>query len=466
MNLALLIDFGSTYTKVVTVDLDKETVAAAALARTTVDTNIMDGLMQAMEDIYQKLGSKKTEFKYKLACSSAAGGLRIVAVGLVKDLTAEAAKQAALGAGARVLGVYAHKLTIKEINEIESAGPEILLLAGGTDGGNKDVILHNARMVAESVLDATVIVAGNKAAAEDVRQILTKAGKEVLVTENVLPELEKLNVIPARRLIRQVFLDKIIEAKGLRKAELFVERILMPTPAAVLNAAQLLAKGLENETGLGDLLVVDIGGATTDVHSLAEGLPTRPGVSFRGLPQPFAKRTVEGDLGMRVSAAALYEAVPPAVFEKYSNVHIDRVKKYIDDVQENYSLLPRDEEEMKIETAMAASCAGLAVERHVGTLEVVWTPFGASYIQHGKDLTAVPCVIGTGGVIVNHPHPEQILQAALFREEEPTLLKPKTPRLMVDKNYILAAMGLLAEVEPEKSLRIMKKYITTIRGED
>ncbi|MTI81711.1 MAG: MutL protein [Firmicutes bacterium] len=462
MSLALLIDFGSTYTKVSVVDLDQETIVATARARTTVEKNIMEGLLQAKDKAEQQLGCQP-EYKYKLACSSAAGGLRIVAVGLVKDLTVEAAKQAALGAGARVLGVYAHELSIQEINEIESAKPEIVLLAGGTDGGNKDVILHNARMMAESIVKPTIIVAGNKVVAEEAKQILTKAGKEALITENVLPELEKLNVIPARRLIRQVFLETIIAAKGLKRAEAFIERILMPTPAAVLNAAQLLSTGCEGEQGLGDLVVVDIGGATTDVHSLAEGLPTRSGVSYRGLPQPFAKRTVEGDLGMRVSATSLLETINQKEFEKLTNVHIDRVKKYINDVHNNYSLLPQDEEELKIETAMATYCAGMAVERHVGTLEVVWTPFGASYVQHGKDLTETPYVIGTGGVIVEHSQPKEILQSTLFNEEDPTLLKPRKPEFLLDESYIMASMGLLAEVEPEKSLRIMKKYIVSIQ---
>ncbi len=463
MQLTLLIDFGSTYTKVAALDLDAEAVAAGARARTTVDTDIMDGLEKAMQSIYRQLGDKNPDFKYKLACSSAAGGLRIAAIGLVKDLTVEAAKQAALGAGARVLGVYANELSIKEINEIENMQPEIILLAGGTDGGNKEVITFNARMLAESIVDAVVVVAGNKSAADDVERILKKGGKEVLVTENVLPELEKLNVVPARRLIRQVFLDKIIAAKGLKKAEDFIQRILMPTPEAVLNAAQLLAKGYKNEAGLGDLIVIDIGGATTDVHSMADGLPTKPGVSFRGLPQPYAKRTVEGDLGMRVSAAALYETARQfGALENFSGLSTDKVERYLADIAANLSLLPRSEEEMRIETAMAAFCAGTAVERHVGTLEIVWTPFGASYVQHGKDLTETVNIIGTGGVIVEHPHPEQILGAAVFREGEPTLLKPKNPAYWLDEQYILAACGLLAEVEPEKALRIMKKYIQRI----
>ncbi|MEG6614953.1 methylaspartate mutase accessory protein GlmL [Peptococcaceae bacterium 1198_IL3148] len=459
MQLALLLDFGSTYTKVTIVDLVAEEVVATARGRTTVESNIMDGLDRAMTEIHKQLGTAELNFKYKLGCSSAAGGLRIAAIGLVKDLTVEAAKQAALGAGARVLGVYAHELAIKEINEIELVKPDIVLLAGGTDGGNKEVLLHNASMLAESIIESTVIVAGNKSVADKVEQILTQAGKKVLVTENVLPQLDKLNVLPARNLIRQVFLDTIIEAKGLKKAEAFIERILMPTPAAVLNAAQLLATGYGNEKGLGELIVVDIGGATTDVHSLANGLPTKSGVNFRGLPQPFGKRTVEGDLGMRVSSLSLFESLPPGSLERYTQTSAEKVKQYIDDLQQDYSLLPRDEEEKRIETAMAAYCAGLAVERHAGVLEVVWTPFGASYVQTGKDLTEVPYVIGTGGVIANHPNPSDILKTVLFQEENPTILKPKQPEFLIDSQYLLASMGLLAEVEPEKTLRIMKKYI-------
>lgn len=464
MQLALLIDFGSTYTKVTTVDLEKEKIAATARAATTVDTNIMDGMYRAMEDIYRQLGCEQLEFKYKLACSSAAGGLRIVAIGLVKELTTEAAKQAALGAGGRVQGVYAHQLSLKEINEIEQIQPDIILLAGGTDGGNREVIIYNARMLAESVVKSIIIVAGNKSAVDEVEQILTTAGKKVLVTENVLPELDKLNVLPARRLIRQVFLDTIIEAKGLKKAEAFVDTILMPTPMAVLNAGQLLAQGVNGEPGWGDLIIVDIGGATTDVHSLADGLPTKSGVNLRGLPQPYAKRTVEGDLGMRVSSLSLYQALPAGSLEKASASTAAKVKQFIDDIQHNYNLLPRDTEEERIEIAMAEACAGLAMERHAGNLEVIWTPFGASYVQHGKDLTNVGTVIGTGGVIVNSDDPARVLNSVVYQEDNPTVLKPMAPKFMVDKNYILASMGLLAEVEPEKSLRILKNYIVGVKG--
>lgn len=462
MELALLIDFGSTYTKVTAVELTSPQVIATARGLTTVDTNIVDGLEQALQGIKPYFGGVLPQFKHRLACSSAAGGLRMVAIGLVQELTVEAARQAALGAGARVLGVYAHQLTEAEIKQIEAGCPDIILLAGGTDGGNKDTILHNAKMLATTAKDYTIIVAGNKSAAEEARDILLQAGKDARISENVLPELNKLNVEPARNAIRQTFLEKIVEAKGLRRAESYLEGILMPTPAAVLSAAKLLAEGTEEECGLGDLVVLDIGGATTDVHSIAEGHPTKSGVTYKGLPEPFAKRTVDGDLGMRVSALSLLESVGSRRLARDTGLPEQEIVDYIKGVHKQVGLLPENEIQWKIDTAMGRLATDLAMERHSGTLETSWTPMGAIYIQHGKDLTEVPYLIGTGGVIVTHPKPKEILQGALYKQDQPTVLRPKNPKLLLDKEYILAAVGLLAEVQPTAALRLAKKYIVAI----
>lgn len=462
MELALLIDFGSTYTKVTAVDLEALEVISTAKAITTVDTHILEGLYHALEQIKPPFGGTLPDFKYRLACSSAAGGLRMVAIGLVKDLTVEAARQAALGAGARVLGVYAHQLTRAEVQEIERSCPDIVLLAGGTDGGNQDTIIHNARMLAQAKCGETVIVAGNKSAAEEVRDILLQAGKDARVTGNVLPELNKLNVEPAREAIRNTFLEKIVEAKGLRRAESYIQGVLMPTPAAVLEAGKLLAKGTEDESGWGELIIVDIGGATTDIHSMADGFPAKSGVTFKGLPEPFAKRTVEGDLGMRVSAKSLLESVGVRRLSALTGISEQEIVSYITRVHANIETLPETEEQWKIDTAMARVATEMAMERHAGNLETMWTPMGAAYVQHGKDLTCVQYVVGTGGVIVNHPRPDDILQGALYKADLPTVLMPKKPRFMLDTNYILAAAGLLAEVNPTAALRLLKKQLTEI----
>ncbi|MPM56979.1 hypothetical protein SDC9_103796 [bioreactor metagenome] len=256
MNNILLIDFGSTYTKITAVDIEREVVLGTARGITTVETDIMDGLNQALTDLFEKTG--KLEFAKVLGCSSAAGGLKMVAVGLVPELTAEAAKRAALGAGAKILGVFGNELSEYEIEEIAAMKPDIILLAGGTDGGNKEVILHNAKMLKDLGQDVPIVVAGNKSVTPTVVKILSETMTEVRHTENVMPKLNELNILPARETIREVFLKRIIEAKGLNRANKFVDKMVMPTPAAVLTAAELLSAGSPNEAGLDDLMVVDI----------------------------------------------------------------------------------------------------------------------------------------------------------------------------------------------------------------
>lgn len=462
MDCYLLIDFGSTYTKLTAVDIENEEILATAKDITTIENDIMVGFNNAYRKLEEKLTGKEVNFIKKLACSSAAGGLKMVAVGLVPELTAEAAKRAALGAGARVLNVYSYDLTSKEIEEIKNSNLDIILLAGGTDGGNKDCIIHNANMLAESGIDKPIVVAGNKVAVDTVEKILKNAGMFYRVTDNVMPKLNALNVEPAREEIRKIFMEKIVEAKGMKKAEGFINGILMPTPAAVLKAARVLSEGSDKEDGLGDLVVVDIGGATTDVHSLADGEPSKAGVTLRGLQEPFAKRTVEGDLGMRYSAVALWEAATTRKIQKYLNDKTIDVESNCRYRSENIRMVPTTEEEIKFDEAMAKTATEIALERHVGVLETLYTPCGVIYSQEGKDLLEDKYLIGTGGVLVHSEHPAEILKAGTFDVTNPTYLKPKHPKYLMDKTYILSAMGLLAEENPDKAIRIMKKYLVNV----
>lgn len=459
MNNVLLIDFGSTYTKITAVDVEQEQVLGTARGITTVETDIMDGLNQALAALTAKTG--KLEFEKVLACSSAAGGLKMIAVGLVPEMTAEAAKRAALGAGAKVLKVFTHELNEYEIEEIAGLKPDIILLAGGTDGGNQKVILHNARMLAELGLDVPVVVAGNKSVAPAVVKILSEKLSVVRPTENVMPKLDELNIEPARAVIRDIFLKRITEAKGLNRANKMVDRMVMPTPAAVLRAAELLSQGAGKEPGLGDLMVVDIGGATTDVYSIAKGDPTVGGVNLKGLAEPFGKRTVEGDLGMRYSAGALLKAAGAELIAEFAGVTEAEAAAYVLKVEADIDYLPQTEAEARIEIAMGKACVRLGADRHVGHLTSYFTPMGSTFVQQGKDLTKVTAVIGTGGVIVNNPEPEEILKGILFDEADPLVLKPKEARFPIDKEYIMSAMGLLGEEYPQVAVRIMKKYIVT-----
>lgn len=463
METALLIDIGSTFTKVTAVDLGEEAIIATAQAPTTVETEVTHGLENALQELRRRFGGGPLPaFDYQLACSSAAGGLKMVAIGLVPDLTAEAARRAALGAGAKVLNVLSFKLTAKELSLLDEIRPDIILLAGGTDGGDYETILHNARMLSRSDLSCPIIVAGNKEAGEDAEQVFKSAGKEAHLTENVLPELDKLNVDPARSIIRHVFITNIIYAKGLDKVQAQIDKVVMPTPAAVLLAARLLSEGSGEEPGLGELMVVDPGGATTDVHSIAVGDPTKPDVALKGLPEPYVKRTVEGDLGLRFSALSLYETVGGKLVRQHTNMPEKDLLEILNSLPSSPGQLPNSEVSELVDCALAKAAIELAVERHVGHIVNYHSPFGASYVQYGKDLTKVPFVLGTGGILVYSKNPHEILAKSLFDDAKPTLLKPLQPRFLLDKSYIVAAMGLLAEVRPKTALRILKKNLTEI----
>lgn len=462
MDSYLLVDFGSTYTKLTAVDIENEEIIATAKDITTIENDIMIGFNNAYKKLQEKLQGKSVNFIKKLACSSAAGGLKMIAVGLVPELTAEAAKRAALGAGARVLNVYSYELTSSEIEEIRSSKLDIILLAGGTNGGNKDCIVHNAKILGDSGIKVPIVVAGNKVALDNVEEILRDKGMFYRITENVMPKLNVLNVEPAREEIRKIFMEKIVEAKGMKDAENYISGILMPTPAAVLKAAKVLSEGTDKEEGIGDLVVIDIGGATTDVHSLADGEPSKPGVTIRGLQEPFAKRTVEGDLGMRYSAVALREAATTRKIQKYLNnksVDVEAECKYR---VENIRMIPTTEEEIKFDEAMAKAATEIALQRHTGVLETLYTPCGVIHSQEGKDLLEVKYLIGTGGVLVHSEHPAEILRAGTFDEASPTYLKPINPEYLLDKTYIMSAMGLLAEEYPDMAVRIMKKYLVKV----
>ncbi|MDI6754256.1 MAG: methylaspartate mutase accessory protein GlmL [Thermodesulfobacteriota bacterium] len=457
MTLALLVDFGSTFTKVLVIDLAAEEILAYAQSCTTVETDITVGLRRALNLLPSAL--QRGPFECKLASSSAAGGLGMVAIGLVPELSAEAARRAALGAGAKVLKVFSFRLSARELEALEENKPDIILLAGGTDGGNEEVIIENARKLSQSNIQCPIIVAGNKAATDEVLSILSTGGKTSLVTDNVMPEVNVIHVEPAREMIRQVFIQRIIKAKGLKKAEEFVENILMPTPTAVLRAAQLLAKGTDTEPGFGDLTVVDVGGATTDVHSIGRGNPTQPGVVCKGLPEPLAKRTVEGDLGIRYNAGSILKFCGQGRIMRNTHFPHPELSQKLEALSQNVSFLPQSTEDLDLDFALASCAAQAAMERHAGTIETLWGPQGQFYLQYGKDLTGIEHLIGTGGIFIHHPQAGALLQKMLFSPEEPLSLKPKNPVLYTDAKYCLFAVGLLADRFPDRALRIAKKHL-------
>ncbi|MBA2132640.1 methylaspartate mutase accessory protein GlmL [Capillibacterium thermochitinicola] len=459
----LLIDFGSTYTKLTAVDLAKPAVIGTASALTTVDDGLICGYREALRRLTKEVGP--LAFARRLACSSAAGGLRMVAIGLVPELTVEAAKRAALGAGARLVGSFSYELTAADLDELLTLKPDLILLAGGTDGGNKTVLRHNGALLAASPVDAPVILAGNKTVAPEVETTLRQAGKICYRVPNVLPELNRLNIGPVQAKIREVYLERIIYAKGLAEVEREIDGILMPTPAAVQAAAERLATGPgHGRPGWGDLLLVDVGGATTDVHSIAEGRPTKPYVYTHGLPEPKVKRTVEGDLGLRVSAAALLEQYTPELIADLAELPVEEVIARVRARAEAPAYLPESPADQRLEAVLGYLAVKGATERHVGKVEQVYSPQGVCYLQEGKDLTGLQTVIGTGGVFVHSPATRQILAGVLPTPDRPELLKPQAPRFYYDERYLFSTLGLLAKEYPDISFCLLEKALKPVQN--
>ncbi len=475
-SLTLLIDFGSTFTKITAVDLSTSEVVGRSQAPSTVLTDVREGLVEALITLHERhalferqpAGLDVLEGKVVFASSSAAGGLRMVVIGLVPSLTVEAANLAALGAGAKVVGSLAFKLEEKAIQEIASLRPDMVLLTGGTNGGDSRTILHNARLLARFPLSVPIVVAGNRVVAGEVCEILRGSGKEVRCAENVMPQSGKLAVESAREEIRKLFMERITHAKGLDRIKEVVP-VILPTPMAVLMAVVLGAEGVETGKGWGEMLVVDVGGATTDVHSIGYGQPSGPNTIVQGLPEPFAKRTVEGDLGIRYNAATLVGRVGldnletefRTAFPEFA-VSREELTRYLEEISQETSRVPREKWHYAADALLARVAVDLAVERHVGRRERVFTREGEAWVHYGKDLRETPTLIGTGGVFVYNPYASHILFPGARGNADLQILRPRNPKAFIDSSYLLYAVGLLSESHPAVAARIFQAHMRPV----
>jgi len=315
--------------------------------------------------------------------------------------------------------------------------------------------------LAKSDIKAPIVFAGNKDATDEIEEILSSAQKEFFICENVMPRLNVLNITSAKDTIKDIFVKNIIEAKGIKKIERLVGQVILPTPNAVLMAAELLSQGFGEEPGLGDLMLADVGGATTDIYSMGSGLPTQMNAILSGLEEPFAKRTVEGDLGMRYSSLGILESFTASEISYWKSHNVDielEAHKRRDDIE----FISSTDEDYIADDIFAGKCIDIATSRHVGTLKGVYTPMGVMYYQVGKDLSQTSYFIGTGGVVISSKDPVAIIKNGTKMASKPMELRPQNPEFLLDKTYILSAMGLLSLDYPESALRIMKKYMVKL----
>ena len=446
VNAVALVDFGSTFTKLTITEAGTGRLLAAAQAPTTVETDVMEGYRDALNRALDRAPGRLTIVR-RLAASSAGGGLRVAAIGLVPDYTAQAARQAALNAGARIELTLSGRLDQQAIAALEEAQPEIVLFSGGTDGGQREQVLENAEALSRARIESRIVVACNRDIAATVAGMVALR-ERVTVVANVLPAIGRLDIEPARAAIHEEFIRHVIRGKGLSRAEEFHEAVIMPTPEAVLRATRLLAQGADGMTPA-DVVVIDLGGATTDVHAAVALRPVPVGIRTAGLPALPLRRTVEGDLGMRWSAPGVLDADGDWLHAdgRAAGQSPAELGQACARRRREPDYLPDNPVEQSIDRALATACVTHALQRHCGTLKTVYVPGqGADFEQRGADLRDVPLVIGTGGVLGRQAEGEAVLRAALERQARGSLT-PRAPDIALDGNYVLAAAGLLSTVD-------------------
>lgn len=441
----LLVDVGSTYTKLHLVDTNKNVILAGASSYTTVETDVREGFNEA----YKKL-RKISDVKYDkiLGCSSASGGLKVIAIGFSKSLTTDAARLASLSSGARILNVYSYELKDEQVEEIKSAGADIIVLCGGTDHGNRDNIIYNAKKLAKGSVKTPVVVAGNIDTHEEIRDIFNKADVPCDFTENVMPTTNTINYRPLRQTIGDLFIKTIAHAKGIDLLSKDFE-ILLPTPVAVQKAMSVYAKYLDKV-----ILSVDIGGATTDIHSIGKTYYGEENVISPPIDEPYEKRTVEGDMGMRYSATALYESVGDEPFLKFG---IKDAKEKTEFRFNHTNYIPDNDEDLFFDNVLCYIATHTSLMRHVGHIKKIKTPTRTIYEQYGKDLRPAEMFIGTGGSLINSDDPKKILSA--IRDLDEKYLINRDVKCYLDKEYILSSAGLISTVDEEASYKLLKKYL-------
>ncbi|MEI7779812.1 MAG: glutamate mutase L [Actinomycetes bacterium] len=441
MTLVVCVDVGSTYTKAAAVELPSGVLVATASHPTTIGTDVLIGLYAAVAAAAE--GRAIDELR---VCSSAGGGLRLGVIGYERAITAEAGWRVGLSAGARVVHVAAGILDQAAMAALAADRPDIVLLCGGTDGGDESV-LQNATALVESGFDKPVVVACNAKVANTVGQRLTDAGIPATVTANVLPRIGVLDAMPARLAIREAFIRHVIGGKELSQGPRFQELVSCATPDAVLAAVELLADGGPGEPGVGDVVVVDVGGATTDVYSALAPDADEP--STEAVTTLWRGRTVEGDLGVRWNAVGIIAA---AESEGLLSSNVAVLRSGAQMRAGDPAFLAGTDDERLLDLELARLALTVAVRRHARPYDV---PGGTR--TKGRDLSRARLVVGSGGVLrhADGAAAGEVL-APLHADVAGGWRLAERAESVVDRDYVLAAAGLLAPDHPDAAMRLLR----------
>ena len=463
LNVIVATDCGSTTTKAILIEKvgDEYRQTFRGEAPTTVEAPFEDvtrGVLNAIAEIEELSGRRildgekiitpcrdaKTGVDIYISTSSAGGGLQMMVTGVVQNMTGESAQRAALGAGAIVIDVLASndgRLPHEKIERIRTMRPDMILMSGGTDGGAVTHVVEMAEYIAAAeprprfgaTYKLPLIYAGNKEAQPQVRKILgEKAALEV--TENIRPVLEKENLAPARNKIHDLFLEHVMQqAPGYRKLIDMTGAPIMPTPAAVGLIMETIAKREHL-----NLIGVDIGGATTDVFSVFDGV---------------FNRTVSANLGMSYSISNVLAEAGLANIMRWVPFSIDEqtLRNRIKNKMVRPTTIPQTLDELQIEQAIAREALRLALIHHKslatglkGVQQERTISDAFEQQTSGKslvDMLTLDLIVGSGGILSHAPRRIQSMLMMVDAYEPLGFTM-----LSVDSIFMMPHLGVLSTI--------------------
>lgn len=433
----MTVEVGSTITKIngfARRDGAFAHVAQGFAATSVDDGDVGIGVAAARADLAARWGRPVGDVE-TFVNSSAAGGLRMSVHGLTASMTTRAATEGSLGAGAIVVAVTVGALDADDLADVARLRPNMILLAGGVDFGEKEIVVANARRLASLRLPVPVVYAGNVAARRAVAREFSAAGIELIEVDNVFPDVDVLRVEPLRHAIHEVFNRHIVHAPGMAALAQLTNHEILPTPGAVLRGAELFAEAV------GDVLVVDVGGATTDVHSVTDG--SEEFAALATDPTPRSRRTVEGDLGVFRNAANI--VATQAADERWRQPLA------------GLRAIPDSPDQAEFVRWLCAQAVTVGVRRHAGTVTEIFTPTGKKRVVRGKDLTAIRYVVATGGALTRVPGAAQSIRAVCTGAGT-SLLPPPQAQLLVDRDYLFSALGTMAHAYPDEVRETLRRW--------
>ena len=398
-----------------------------------------------------------------VSTSSAGGGLQMMVTGVVAAMTGESAERAALGAGAIVMDLIASndkRMNYEKIERIRQLRPDMILMAGGEDGGTVKHVVEMAELVASadpkprlgSGYKLPVIYAGNKEAREEIVKTLGEK-VDLIITDNIRPKLEIENLLPAREKIHDLFMEHVMkQAPGYNKLMEWTigpehEQVpIMPTPAAVGNIMQAIAKEEQIE-----VLGVDIGGATTDIFSV--------------FTKDFVfNRTVSANLGMSYSISNVLASAGLENIMRWVpfDINESELRNMIKNKMIRPTTVPSLLEELVLEQAIAKEALRLAFEQHKS--------FASSLkgMQKQRDISeafsqslsgetivnmlTLDLLVGSGGVLSHAPRRNQTVMMLID-----AFLPEGITRLSVDSIFMMPHLGVLSEISTKAATEVFSK---------